>query len=100
MSKKKELILFEVDDWSLKQEYHKTSLSAGNSWYSPVQMAHKHKDWLGNIRWVKTNAMDVGVFYSWAKDPRPDWDDMCSKCVVEPPSELKTRFRLLKDDDE
>lgn len=90
---KKQLILFEEDDWSLKQDYRE-------GYYSVVEMVHKHKDWLGRPRWVRTNCMDVGVFYSWSRDPRPDWDDQCSKCGDGPPPDLKTRFRLLDDDHE
>lgn len=90
---KQELILFEEGDWSVKQDYRE-------GYYSVVQMAHKHKNWLGKDRWVPTNAMDMGVFYSWSREPREKWGDQCSKCGIDPPSELKTRFRLLDDDHE
>lgn len=89
----KELILFEEGDWSLNQEYHKTSLSS--TWYSPVKISHKHKTMWGGERWIPTN-MDHG-FYTLAVPPGEDWKYQCGKCGKDAPSELKTRFKLLDD---
>ncbi len=92
----KELILFEEDDWSLKQDYHKTPLVTPAGWYSPIYIAHKHTNFLGKERWIPTN-MDHG-FYTLPVATGEAWKYQCGKCGKDTPSEVKTRFRLLDDE--
>ena len=94
MSEKEPLVLFEEEDWSIQQGLNFFSKSL-----NPFPMiAHKHKNWRGKESWRPCNYWDFGSFYNFGTGSVPDgWNMQCSKCGEEPPSEVKTRFRIMED---